>query len=140
MVCCILELLFWNMGRNSMAYSLDLRQKVIRFIENKGSRNQAVHCFGIGLSTLKRWLKRPDLRPKKTGPRNAHKLNLIELQKNLDATPEATLAELSQPFGVSQQAIFYALKKQQITRKKNDTVSRKRSPKKASLQTDTQEC
>ncbi len=67
-----------------MPYSLDLRQKVINFIENGGTITEAAHTFGIGRASIYRWLSRP--------------------------------------FGVNPTAIFYALKKMKITRKKNKFV------------------
>ena len=39
-----------------MPYSLDLRQKVINFVENGGTTTKAAHTFGIGRASIYRWL------------------------------------------------------------------------------------
>ena len=44
-----------------MPYSLDLRQKVINFVENGGTITEAAHIFGIGRASIYRWLSRPKL-------------------------------------------------------------------------------
>ena len=41
-----------------MPYSLDLRQKVINFVENGGTITKAAHTFGIGRASIYRWLSR----------------------------------------------------------------------------------
>ena len=38
-----------------MPYSLDLRQKVINYVENGGRVTEATKVFGIGRSTIYRW-------------------------------------------------------------------------------------
>ena len=37
-----------------MAYSLDLRQKVINFVENGGTITEAAHIFWIGIASIYR--------------------------------------------------------------------------------------
>ena len=44
-----------------MPYSLDLRQKVINFVENVGAITEAAHTFGRGRASIYRWLSRPKL-------------------------------------------------------------------------------
>jgi transposase len=46
-----------------MAYSLDLRQKVVNYVENGGSITKAAAIFKVGRATIYRWLGREDLRP-----------------------------------------------------------------------------
>jgi len=46
-----------------MCYSLDLRKKVISFIENGNSITKAVRIFGINRTTVYRWLDKPNLEP-----------------------------------------------------------------------------
>ena len=57
-----------------MPYSLDLRQKVINFVENGGTITEVTHIFGIGIASVYRWLSRPKLEETKVKPR----------KKNLD--------------------------------------------------------
>jgi transposase len=44
-----------------MPYSLDFRQKVINFVENGVRITKAAHTFGIGITSIYRWLSRPKL-------------------------------------------------------------------------------
>jgi transposase len=44
-----------------MPYSLDLRQKVINFVENGGTITEVAHTFGIGIALIYKWLSRPKL-------------------------------------------------------------------------------
>ena len=41
-----------------MPYSLDLRKKVINFVENDGTITEAAHIFWIGRASIYRWLSR----------------------------------------------------------------------------------
>jgi transposase len=76
------------------------------------------------LSTLKRWRKRPKLQPSKTGAKAPKKLPLEKLQQALDENPDATLAEYAEILRVTPQAVFYACKRNRITRKKNHALPR----------------
>jgi transposase len=49
------------MGVEIMAYSLDLRQKVIDYIENGGRVTKAPQVFGIRRASIYRWLERKEL-------------------------------------------------------------------------------
>ena len=44
-----------------MPYSLDLRQKVINFVENGGTITEVVNISGIEIASIYRWLSRPKL-------------------------------------------------------------------------------
>ena len=44
-----------------MPYSLDLRQKVINFVENGGTLTEATHIFGMVIASIYRQLSRPKL-------------------------------------------------------------------------------
>ena len=48
-----------------MAYSLDLRQRVVDFINQGGSKRDAAKIYQVCETTIYAWLKRDDLRPTK---------------------------------------------------------------------------
>jgi transposase len=48
-----------------MSYSLDLRKKVIDYVDNGGSITKATTLFNIGRATIYRWLSREELEKKK---------------------------------------------------------------------------
>jgi len=53
-----------------MTYSIDLRETVMSFISDGGSKSEAVRLFKISRDTIYRWLNAEDLAPKKHGFRN----------------------------------------------------------------------
>ena len=44
-----------------MPYSLDLRQKLINFVENGCTITEADHIFGTERASIYKWLSRPKL-------------------------------------------------------------------------------
>jgi transposase len=109
-----------------MAYSVDLRERVVASVKGGMTQTLAAQLFLVNRVTLHRWLKRTDLTPKKTGTKAPTKLALASLEQALDENPDATLTELGHVLGVTPQAIFYACKRNKITRKKNHAVPRAR--------------
>ncbi len=65
-----------------MAYSLDLRKRVVKYIENGGSITQAAALFQVGRATIYRWLGRQDLKLTKVKHRR-RKLDLPALEKDV---------------------------------------------------------
>jgi len=110
-------------GESSMGYSLDLRERVVGYVQEGGSPTTAAQIFKVSRATVYRWLNREDLRPTKVKTRK-RKIDLAALQQDVDQYPEARLKERAQRFGVQPSAIYYALRKLQITRKKRVRVSR----------------
>ena len=100
-----------------MAYSLDLRKKVISYIENGGSPSKASKVFQVGRASIYRWLERVE--PIEVKRRN-RKLNWKALEQDTQTNPEARLIDRAKQFGVRPSAISYALKEMKITRKKNN--------------------
>jgi transposase len=102
-----------------MSYSEDLRRRVVRYVRQGGSKAQGARRFEVSLWCVKDWVKRGDhLAADKPGPRGSYKLDWQALQAALKQRDDATLEELAQQFGVSHNAVWYALKRLQISRKK----------------------
>ena len=78
-----------------MPYSLDLRQKVINFVENGGTITKAAHTFGIGRASIYRWLSRRTLEATKV-KRRQRKLDWKELEKDVKQNPESIIVRQSQ--------------------------------------------
>ena len=108
-----------------MAYSLDFRQRVF-FVKEKGGLTfkETSEIFSVDIRTLFRWQKRID--PKMTRDKPATKIDMDALQEDLQDNPERFQYERAQDYGVSQAAIFYALKRLKISRKKNAVASQGR--------------
>lgn len=108
-----------------MTYSLDLRERAVSYVRSGGSQVEAARIFGITTRTLQYWLKRDDLAAKPCGPRR-RKLDKGKLAAHVHAQPDALLRERAVEFGVSQVAIFKALRAMDM-RKKNDALRGEKS-------------
>ena len=106
-----------------MAYSLDLRERVVEFVETTGNVSRASTLFKVARSTIYQWLAREDLRPTQVKRRN-RKLDWNALKRDVEQNPDSKLSTRAQKFGVQPSAIHYALKQMNITRKKTAEVSR----------------
>ena len=102
-----------------MAYSLDLRKRVLDFIETGGGKTEASRRFSVARSTLYKWLKAPDpLARQKPGPRHPRNLDPDALRKQVADFPDQTCSERASHFGVSKSCVWYGLKNIGCTRKK----------------------
>jgi transposase len=101
-----------------MAYSIDLRERVVAFVQEGGTKIAASHQFKISLWCVKDWCKRDDLTPGKTTGR-ARKFSWEELKENIREAPDMLLRERAAQFGVHINAIWYACQQMGITYKKN---------------------
>ena len=108
-----------------MAYSTDLRKRVLDFIANSGSKAAAERTFGTSRRTIYNWLEAEDpLISEKPGPKGPRSIDYDVLQRHVADFPDKTLAERAKHFGVSTNGISYALSKLNITRKKDDDLQR----------------
>lgn len=104
-----------------MAYSEDLRKKVIEYLGNGHSQREAQEVFGICLDTVNRWNQKYQKtgEVKDTPPRRRFKkLDPEALRAYIHKHPDAYLSEIAEEFGCSETAVSKALKKLGITRKK----------------------
>ena len=106
-----------------MHYSLDLRRKVLEFVNNGGSQQAASHHFKINRSTIYRWQQRADLAPSLAKQRQ-RKLVKADVLKLVAQQNDARLIDYAEALGVTHQAIWHAFQRWGIT-KKNDPVSGK---------------
>src|SRR5258708_15751110 len=118
------------------AYSYDLRQCVIRGGDQGRSRAEIVTMFAISLATLKRYLKRQretgDVRAKPIPGRPSKKGTVLQagLQSQLEAHPDATLAEhcrlweTTQGVQVSSATMSRAIQRLNWTRKRKTLRAR----------------
>lgn len=100
-----------------MSYSKDLRERVIRFVQEGGSKVDAARVFKIGRGTVYLWLTNPIA--KKTGPKASFKLDWSKVKSRVETSPDVFIKELAAEFNVSNTAIWYALKRLNLPRKKN---------------------
>ena len=100
-----------------MTYSIDLREKVVAFVADGGSKSEAVRIFKVSRDTLYRWINSKDLRPKPSGLRN-RKIDKAALKKHVEDHPDMFLHERAEAFGVHPSSISRALKTLGIVKKR----------------------
>lgn len=102
-------------------YSLDLRERVIAFLEQGNDTQTASELFQISQRTVQRWRKRKlekgNVRPLRR-EFAYKKIDYERLKAYLEQHPDQFLYEIAEEFSVTLQAIFYACKKIKFTRKK----------------------
>lgn len=99
-----------------MTYSLDLRERVVSFVNSGGSRVEAARRYDVHYDTVRNWLRRDDLRPKAHGPRR-RKLDKTALKQHVRDYPDARLIDRAAHFGVHVNAIWVALRAMNIVKK-----------------------
>jgi len=105
-----------------MAYSIDFRKAAIEYWQKGHSKEELYEAFKIHPSRVYTWIrheaKTGSLKPSYRATRK-RKINLEELSRAVERKPDAYLSELAKQFDCTEQAIFYALKRLDITVKKS---------------------
>ena len=112
----------------SFLFKITIRQKVINFVGNGGTITEIAHIFEIGIASIYRWLSGPKMSETKV-KRRQRKLDWKELEKDVKQNSQSKLSDKAKKFGVNQPAIFYALKRMKITRKKNFVIDKETEKK-----------
>jgi transposase len=107
-----------------MTYSTDLRERVVVFVQEGGSKSEAATRFKISRWCVYNWLKRETLTPSKQGCPKPWRLCPEALKAHVASYPDAYQHERAAEFGVSRYAVWYGLRRLKITCKKNVTVRR----------------
>ena len=111
-----------------MSYSLDLRTRVVGFVENGGRVSNASKLFKVGYATVYRWInlkKETNSLAKRPLNRIARKVSVDVLIKRIEDNPDILLREHAQHFGVCVQTISVILRNMGITRKKRSLFTKK---------------
>ena len=103
------------------SYSVDLRERVINHLKKNPDKKVASSLFQVGIATIYRWVNRKKSKGNVEPIRRKYAYKKIDDQKLIDyvdANQDHFLSEIAEHFGLTLQAIFYALKRLKITRKK----------------------
>ena len=101
-----------------MGYSLDFRQRVLAYKEeNEFTFEKTSEHFNVSLRTLFRWAN--NITPCTQRQKPATKVDMQALEKDVQSHPDDYQWERAKRLGVCQPAIHYALKRTNITFKKN---------------------
>jgi transposase len=111
-----------------MAYSVDLRNRVIDFVKEGNTQEKASLIFKVGTSTITRWLallSETGSLEKRPLNRTAPIYDSEKLISYIEENPNALLKDVADHFGGSVTGAFYALERAKITFKKNKFFTRK---------------
>lgn len=115
------------------SYSVDLRERVLQYLEKNKNREAASRLFQVGIATIYRWLalkkEKGNVEPL-SRPYAYKKIDDQKLIDYIEKNPDHFLSEIAKHFNLTVQAVFYALKRLKITRKKSSRSTRKRTKKK----------
>ena len=118
-------------------YSVDLRERAVAFIDEGGSKVDACRIFKIAYNTIYLWeiqrKKFGSVAPKVRGKYKTRLLDDAKISTHVKSHPDATLKEIAEVFSVSHVAIWKALRRLNITRKKKPFVYRAQRRKSTDL-------
>ena len=101
-----------------MTYPVSFRQHVFAHKEKKClTFEQTSALFDVPVRTLFRWQQQPEPCTRRNKP--ATKIDMQALADDVNQYPDAYLAERAQRFGVSKNGIWQALRRLNVSRKKN---------------------
>jgi len=105
-----------------MAYDIKFREKVLNYVDKGNSIQKAHEVFEVGTATIKGWKRlrketgKLEKRPLK---RTNRKICPDRLIAYITERPDSYLSELAEVFNCTEPAVFYAMKRLKISRKKN---------------------
>lgn len=101
-----------------MTYSLDFRRKVLAVKEEERlTYAEAAERFAVAKNSILLWSK--DIEPKKSRNKPATKIDMEALKRDVAAHPDAYQYERAERFCVTSMGICRALKRLNVTYKKN---------------------
>jgi putative transposase len=106
-----------------MAYSIDLKKRVLEFVKDGGSKADAARRFSVGRTIIYSWLKNEDISKPKGRQVRVRKVSPEALAQDVLERPDDFLRERAARFGVRINAIAYRLATMKIV-KKTAPVSR----------------
>ncbi|EJF41052.1 transposase [Clostridium sp. MSTE9] len=105
-----------------MSYDIKYRRRAIDYWNEGHSKRATAEVFKVSASTLQAW-KSQLKETGKLGPKKRRetwrKIEPAKLLKYLEQNPDAYLKEIAEEFGCSDVAVFKALRRLKISRKKN---------------------
>ena len=108
-----------------MSYDVKYRQRALSYLSEGNSFRKTAEVFKVSTSTLQAWKSQLNetgtLTPKKRET-PWRKIDPEKLRKYVEEHPDAYQHEMATAFGVRRYAIQQALKRLQITRKKNHAL------------------
>jgi putative transposase len=120
------------------SYSTDLRERVVNYVESGGNKSDASRIFQISRQVIYQWLQRYEetdsLLPGKARG-NVSKVAREKLESYVKQRSDDYLHEIGEALGHSKYAIHRALKRYDISYKKNHSLRRAKRTGKSDLST-----
>ncbi|MCH9625846.1 MAG: hypothetical protein S4CHLAM123_10300 [Chlamydiales bacterium] len=113
-------------------YSVDLRERVLKYLETNNDKKSAAQLFQVGIATIYRWVARKKEKGHVQPIQRKYAYKKIDDQKLIayvEAYPDLFLSEIAEHFSLTTEGIFRALKRLKITRKKRLRFTRKEKKK-----------
>ena len=111
-----------------MEYSLDLRERVIAYIEQGGKKVDASVLFNVSHPTINKWIKLKketgSLKKPPLPPRSWRKIDPAILIAHVDTNPDDLLSDYADHLNVSNSGVWRALDRLKYTRKKRQLCIR----------------
>src|SRR5262252_137005 len=99
-----------------MRCSVDLRKRVVAFVQSGGSKAEAARRFQVGRASVYRWTQGSEgLDYQRPGPKGPRRLDWAALRTHVEQYPEATHKERARHFGVSRHCIWYGLQRLKVS-------------------------
>jgi transposase len=117
-----------------MAYSIDLRSRVIDYIKAGHTQEETSILFKVGTSTIKRWLSllsETGSLEKRPLNRTARLYDSEKLNAYIKENANARLKDVAEHFGGSSTGAYYALARNKITYKKKKYSIKKETKRNA---------
>jgi transposase len=106
-----------------MAYSQDLRHRVLSYVQAGGSKAEASRRYAIHVDTVHKWVKQGvNHQGKKPGSKDSRKFSRLALAQAIQEQPDLMLKELAARFGVGISIVSETLYLMNILRKKNAAI------------------
>ena len=105
-----------------MAYDKKYRETVLKYLDKGHTIEEAHRVFEVGTTTIREWKKlkqETGKLEKRPLNRTAPKICPVKLKAYIAENPDSYLRETAEVFNCTDSAIFYALKRLKISRKKN---------------------
>lgn len=119
-----------------MTYSIDFRRKVLDIRKAKGfTFKETANYFDVGVASIVRWSQR--LTFQETRHKSATKINMQTLKEDITASPDSYHYERAARFQVSVSGIRHALKRLNVSYKKNLSTSQIHRRRTAYLSTES---
>jgi len=118
-----------------MAYSKDLRERVIAYLHEGHTQEETRIIFKVGTTTIKNWLSllsETGSLEKRPLERSPSKFETEKLNTYIEENPNALLKEVAAKFNGSNSGAFYALEREKITFKKKRFFTRSETKQNAS--------